>query len=44
MAITLKSGVSSKLDVLYATKVSFREIWLKLVVLIAPNSDWWEGR
>ncbi|WP_438348748.1 hypothetical protein ACP8HI_24675 [Paenibacillus sp. FA6] len=40
MAITLKSGVSSNLDVLHATKVSFRGIGLNLDVLIVPNSEW----
>ncbi|WP_438348695.1 hypothetical protein ACP8HI_24390 [Paenibacillus sp. FA6] len=37
MAITLKSGVSSNLDVLHATKVSFRGIWLNLVALLAST-------
>ncbi|WP_438348131.1 hypothetical protein ACP8HI_21195 [Paenibacillus sp. FA6] len=40
MAITLKSGVSSNVDVLHATKVSFRGIGLSLDVTIAPNSEW----
>ncbi|WP_438348616.1 hypothetical protein ACP8HI_23965 [Paenibacillus sp. FA6] len=44
MAITLISGVSSNLDVLHATKVSFRGIGLNLVVLIAPNSEWWRRK
>ncbi|WP_438351436.1 hypothetical protein ACP8HI_12790 [Paenibacillus sp. FA6] len=44
MAITLKSGVSSNLDVLHATKVSFRGIGLNSVVLITPNSEWWRRK
>ncbi|WP_438347669.1 hypothetical protein ACP8HI_18615 [Paenibacillus sp. FA6] len=41
MAITLISGVSSNLDVLHATKVSFRGNGLILAVLIVANSKWW---
>ncbi|WP_438348093.1 hypothetical protein ACP8HI_20990 [Paenibacillus sp. FA6] len=44
MAITLKSGISSNLDVLYATKLSFRGIGLNVVVLIALNSEWWRRK
>ena len=40
MAKTLKSGVSSKLDVLDATKVGFSGIGLNLDVLIVPSSEW----
>ncbi|WP_438349406.1 hypothetical protein ACP8HI_01560 [Paenibacillus sp. FA6] len=44
MAITLKSEVSSNLDVVHTTKVSFRGIGLNLVVRIAPNSEWWRQK
>ncbi|WP_438349741.1 hypothetical protein ACP8HI_03435 [Paenibacillus sp. FA6] len=44
MAITQKNGVSSNLDVLHATKVSFRGIGLNLVVFIAAKSEWWRRK
>ncbi|WP_438350746.1 hypothetical protein ACP8HI_08935 [Paenibacillus sp. FA6] len=44
MAITLISRISSNLDVLHATKVSFRGNGLNLDVLIAPNGECWRQK
>ncbi|WP_438347075.1 hypothetical protein ACP8HI_15250 [Paenibacillus sp. FA6] len=40
MAKTVKSEDSCNLDVLHATKVSFRGNVLNLDVLNVPNSEW----